>query len=590
MKKTIIVISVIIALGFITLAVLVGVLLLTENNTANPAEIKPQEPETASPAEPETEAAHQETKTEDPNTPGQKILYSGEVKELEIYLDGYRDTGIFLGQTTLGQPSLGTASIYGEEFSDSGFSFSYDNTQLNLEPGSIHYIYLYAYTEELGWTYKKQKLQIPGTPLTDSAIRIHLDKPTEDLLAQNTISFLGWAADTNSVNSPGISNIEVYMDGPKGFGKPLGQANYGSLRGDVADVMGNPNYANCGFTLDVDLGSLEPGSTHTFYIYAYSASGNYQVIYKDITYQGKEEETDLIFSYNSTYMEDTEQLIVEGWIAPVDFKVQKVIFVSNINGNEDLYSINIDGTDLQQLTDSPGNDWYPSVSIDGKKIAYSNEQDGYWQIITMNWDGTDKKQLTNSPEKNGDPTWSYDGKYIYFEKFINGDWEIYRMDADGNNVIRLTNNPQNYDWHPFAHTSEHKVLFESGQPGSYDIYIMDLDGQNIIPLNPLEFEKRVPSVSLDGKKIIFQGFKERNYDIFIMDSQGLNTTNITNTPVDEGHSSISPDNKRIAFQAMTGEQNQIYIMDIDGSNKTRLFTQEGFYSRMPAFLYQLEED
>ena len=205
------------------------------------------------------------------------------------------------------------------------------------------------------------------------------------------------------------------------------------------------------------------------------------------------------------------------------------------------------------------------------------------------WDGTDKKQLTNTPEKNGDPTWSYDGKYIFFEKFIEGDWEIFRMDSDGSNITRLTNNPQNYDWHPFAHTSEYKVLFESGKPEEYSIYIMDMDGQNITELNNQDFEKRVPSISLDGKKIIFQGFLDRNYDLFLMDSQGLNVTNVTNSDMNEGHASISPDNKLIAYQGEIEKTPQIFIMDIDGSNRKMLTGQDDYYARMPAFLYQLSD-
>ena len=98
--------------------------------------------------------------------------------------------------------------------------------------------------------------------------------------------------------------------------------------------------------------------------------------------------------------------------------MERVVFVSDQNGNEDIFSMNIDGTDLKQLTDNPGSDLYPSVSKEGNKIVYSSDIKGVWQIMVMDWDGSGKKQLTFGAERSGDPSWSYDDKFIYFEKFL----------------------------------------------------------------------------------------------------------------------------------------------------------------------------
>ncbi|GAH06769.1 unnamed protein product, partial [marine sediment metagenome] len=70
----------------------------------------------------------------------------------------------------------------------------------------------------------------------------------------------GWAADSNVTDSTGIDKVEIYLNGPKGFGKLLGEAKYGLERQDVADFFGNPNYLNSGYSFTYDASSFEPGS------------------------------------------------------------------------------------------------------------------------------------------------------------------------------------------------------------------------------------------------------------------------------------------------------------------------------------------
>src|SRR2546422_10190515 len=79
--------------------------------------------------------------------------------------------------------------------------------------------------------------------------------------------------------------------------------------------------------------------------------------------------------------------------------------------NYDIFVMNPDGSGVEQLTDAPGEDGFPSWSPDGTKIAYSTTRDDcsnstaadcrttgdigpYQTIYVMNADGSDQHRLS----------------------------------------------------------------------------------------------------------------------------------------------------------------------------------------------------
>ena len=53
--------------------------------------------------------------------------------------------------------------------------------------------------------------------------------------------------------------------------------------------------------------------------------------------------------------------------------LSKITYVSNADGKNNIYTINIDGTGKKQLTKGNGNNTYPSWSPDGIKITFTSE-------------------------------------------------------------------------------------------------------------------------------------------------------------------------------------------------------------------------
>src|SRR5688572_17955789 len=70
-------------------------------------------------------------------------------------------------------------------------------------------------------------------------------------------------------------------------------------------------------------------------------------------------------------------------------------------------------------------DGYPSVSPDGKKILFDSDRSGNSELYVMDLDGTNLKRLTNSPEHDNSPKWSPDGMRIVFARDLAENSEIF---------------------------------------------------------------------------------------------------------------------------------------------------------------------
>jgi len=524
---------------------------------------------------------------------------------VKFILDGNMEDGIYLGETISNLESAEASEKYGEDFLNTGFKFTFgNNDRLNLLPGSTHYIYIYFYSEKSGWDYIRKEINFPGEDTIEKKIMIAIDKPGEKSITDSLQLINGWAVDLRNEDNPGIKDIEIYLDGPKGYGKSIGDINYGTQRNDVADFLEDQDYLNSGYTFSKKL-DLEAGSTHTLFTYAFSStddSYNYKKI--EIYLSGTKEEKAIInaridtqnFSSNNIleitgwaidrsileeYQEEDEELPEDKGQAAI----RKLIFNSNRDGNENIYSINIDGTGLTRLTDSHRNDLYPEVSPDGEKIAYTSDIGGVWQIMIMDWDGGNKRQVTKNNFKCAYPSWSYDSKYIYFEGYIEGDWELYRIKSDGTEQKRLTFNHNSHDWHPSGHPQGYDIIYESGVTGHENIYVMNHDGSGIVRICSDDARRRVPDVSPDGKKITYMRYSGRYADIWIMNYNGQNETRLTSNSEEDGHPSFSPDNKYIVYEERRGSREDIILINLATGEKTNI-TNSVYIDKDASFLYR----
>ena len=88
---------------------------------------------------------------------------------------------------------------------------------------------------------------------------------------------------------------------------------------------------------------------------------------------------------------------------------EKIAFMSDRDGNTEIYVMNSDGTAQTRLTNNPSTDYLPAFSPDGSKIAFASQRDDNREIYVMNSDGSGQTNITNSAASDEDPSFGVVG-------------------------------------------------------------------------------------------------------------------------------------------------------------------------------------
>ena len=142
---------------------------------------------------------------------------------------------------------------------------------------------------------------------------------------------------------------------------------------------------------------------------------------------------------------------------------ERIAFVSNRDGNSEIYVVNADGSGTTRLTNNDAGDGSPALSPDGQRIVFTSRRDDFFlEIYAVNADGTGLTRLTNNNAHDWRPAWSPDGRRIAFISDRDGNKEIYAVSADGSETAQLTNSDAYV--HDFASGRRTRGASRSHQP------------------------------------------------------------------------------------------------------------------------------
>lgn len=293
------------------------------------------------------------------------------------------------------------------------------------------------------------------------------------------------------------------------------------------------------------------------------------------------------------HLRNLRQLTFGGENAEAYFSAdgKKLSFQSTRDGRQcdQIYTMNIDGSDVRMISDGTGRTTCAYFLSNGKRVLYSSTHlgsgdcpprpdysQGYvwavyptFDIFTARLDGSDLKQLTYGTGYDAEATISSKGKLV-FTSMRDGDLDIYTMDGNGENVRRLTTE-LGYDGGPFWSYDGKQIVYRAHhpqtekdkadylallkqnliRPTTLEIRVMNADGSNKRQVTSNGKANFAPFFFPDGKRIIFASNlsdpKGRDFDLYRINVDGSGLERITYNDTFDGFPMFSPDGKQLVF-------------------------------------------
>ncbi len=157
-----------------------------------------------------------------------------------------------------------------------------------------------------------------------------------------------------------------------------------------------------------------------------------------------------------------------------------VVFSLERGGNTDIYSMNLRGGNVTQLTNAPSIETAPSFSPDGSQIVFESDRSGAPQIYVMPASGGEGRRISGGEGRYGTPVWSPRGDLIAFTKQNKGRFHIGVMRTDGSEERLLTASflDEGPTWAPNGRV----IMFTretSGGGGQAGLWSVDISGRNL---------------------------------------------------------------------------------------------------------------
>jgi Tol biopolymer transport system component len=233
-----------------------------------------------------------------------------------------------------------------------------------------------------------------------------------------------------------------------------------------------------------------------------------------------------------------------------------------------LYSARPDGSLRRMLTANAFANRGGVLSPDGRQIAFSSNRSGNTDVFVMNLDGSNVRDLTaDDPHADYGPDWSPDGRTIAFASNRSGSYGLYLVPVAGGAASAVV--PSSEDEVDPAFSPDGTLLAYARGPEEHtDIYVAPLAGGAERRLTGDGRVNDLPRWSPDGARLVYSSGSANDQRVAVVPALGGGAHVFSNGPGrSDDYPEWSPDGGSILFVANRGDPG-LYRVDPEGRTFT----------------------
>lgn len=255
----------------------------------------------------------------------------------------------------------------------------------------------------------------------------------------------------------------------------------------------------------------------------------------------------------------------------------QIAFSSRVGRFKELFVMDMDGSNIRQLTNERGLAVSPSWDPFGRSLVYTSYRGRVPDLFMIDVGTRNVQQLTRGDALEIGAHFSAQGGKILTSVMQGRESNIVLLNPNGSIFRRISSSNLNIDTSPFWSPDNSKILFVSNRAGGPQIYVMNADGSDARRISFVTANYCTsPSWAPKGDKIAFVCRADSGFQIFIANADGSNPIQVTSGG-DNEDPDWSPDGRYITFATTFGRGGafNLALMRSDGSNIRQLTQSRG---------------
>jgi len=244
----------------------------------------------------------------------------------------------------------------------------------------------------------------------------------------------------------------------------------------------------------------------------------------------------------------------------------RILFVSDKDGDDEIYSMDSNGNTIKQLTNNESKDFLPDVSPNGKEILFTSQRDRRDELYKMNIDGSNQIRLTDNNRLNNEADWSPNGSKI---AFLSQPKEhtppcMFIMNPDGTGRTKVTKSEGLVESFPNWSKTGKYLSYTQGNNGGRnpDSYVYEIATGKTFAAAKSEFNEFGTHWLDSDEKLLFSSNRSGNYHIYLVNIKTKELEQLTDGNAHESSPKTGFTSNTILFISDRSGPSRIYTMNL----------------------------